>query len=192
MRNQVLEILEEYLKIFREETKRQQILLDYLKNHNEKEIIDWNNFDGHLVASAFIYNRKNQKFLVLYHKDMKCFLYPGGHIDPEDKSILESAKREVKEETGLEHFEEIKISKNELVPIDIDTHNIPYNERLKLPSHLHFDFRYLLITNEDIQVQIDDMELSEYRWVSMEELKKNIGNQIVLEKISKIISKNNI
>ena len=29
------------------------------------------------------------------------YIYPGGHIDKSDTSVLEAAKREVKEETGL-------------------------------------------------------------------------------------------
>ena len=43
--------------------------------------------------------------------------------------------------------------------------------------------------DEMLEVYIDQDELSEYKWVSMEELKKNIGNQLVLEKINKITSK---
>ena len=38
-----------------------------------------------------------------------------------------------------------ELTKNKMVPIDIDTHRIGYNERLNLPEHLHFDFRYLFV-----------------------------------------------
>lgn len=81
----------------------------------------------------------------MYHNDMKIYTYPGGHIDLSDTNPLEAAIREVKEETGLMDFKEVNISKNELVPIDIDTHIIHYNERLNLPQHYHFDFRYLFM-----------------------------------------------
>ncbi len=190
MKNQVLELLSEYLKVFPNEKERQNSLLEYLKCHDSKEIIDWNNFDGHIVASGFIYAKEEKLFLVLYHKDMKCFLYPGGHINRDDKSILESAKREVEEETGITSCKEVKVSTNAMVPIDIDTHLILYNERLNLKEHIHFDFRYLFIIDEIPKIHIDSQELSEYKWISMEELKKNIGNQVVLNKIDKITSEN--
>lgn len=47
------------------------------------------------------------------------------------------------EETGLKNLKQLMLSENELVPIDIDTHLIEFNKRLNLPSHYHFDFRYL-------------------------------------------------
>lgn len=188
MKNQILEILEEYLKIFLEEKERQHPFLEFLKDHDSNEIIDWNNFDGHVVASGFVYAKKEQLFLVLYHKDMKCFLYPGGHVNSDDKNPLEAARREVEEETGILDLEEVNISSNKLVPIDIDTHSIPYNERLNLKEHTHFDFRYLFTIDEIAKVHMDTDELSEYQWVNMEELKKNIGNQVVLDKMDRILN----
>lgn len=62
MKNQILEILEEYLKIFPEEKERQHPFLEFLKDHDSNEIIDWNNFDGHVVASGFVYAKKEQLF----------------------------------------------------------------------------------------------------------------------------------
>ncbi|MDE5587371.1 MAG: NUDIX domain-containing protein [Bacilli bacterium] len=191
MENRILEVLNQYLEVFPEEKERQEKLKNYLETHQEEEAIDWNNFDGHIVASVFVYAKNPGKFLVLYHKDRKCFLYPGGHVNSDDKNILEAARREVQEETGILDLKEVKISLSELVPIDIDTHQIPYNERLDLKEHIHFDFRYLFMIDEIPEIHIDQDELSEYKWVSMEELKKNIGNQIVLEKIDKITSKEN-
>lgn len=71
-------ILSEYLKIFPTEKNRQSKLLEFLNLHDQEEIIDWNNFDGHIVASGFIYSKKEKKFLVLCHKDFNMFLCPGG------------------------------------------------------------------------------------------------------------------
>ena len=47
------------------------------------------------------------------------------------------------EETGLSNLKQLKLSENEQIPIDIDTHLIEYNERLNLLAHYHVDFRYL-------------------------------------------------
>ena len=138
MKDEVLEILNQYLELFPNEKERQKVLIEYLEKFNDKEIIDWNNFNGHIVASGFLYARKERKFLVLWHKDLKMFLYPGGHVNLDDENILEAAKREVREETGLDNFEQAKIAKNKLIPFDIDTQNIRPNERLNLPRTLSF------------------------------------------------------
>lgn len=185
MLESVLDILNDYLLEFPLEKERQSYFLNYLKKHNSNEIIDWNNFAGHIVASGFIYAKEEEKFLVLYHKDMKMFLYPGGHVDSSDLNILTAAKREVKEETGLSDFKQLKILDNELIPIDIDTHKINYNERLNLPEHYHFDFRYLFIVDKIQDVKIDLDEMSEYKWVSIFELEEETSFKNVVSKIKK-------
>ena len=112
------------------------------------------------------------------------FLYPGGHIDSSDINALEAAKREVKEETGISNVKEIALSNNELVPIDIDTHLIPYNERLDLPEHYHFDFRYLFTIENIKEVKLDLSESSNFKWISIEELENDKNYGKIVKKIS--------
>ncbi len=75
MINNLLRILDDYLLLYPEERQRQSQLITYLENHNGEEIIDWNNFDGHIVAGGFIYAKEEHKFLVLFNKDLNMFLY---------------------------------------------------------------------------------------------------------------------
>lgn len=191
MKKETISIVENYLQIFKEEQKIQQELLKFLKETEEEKITDWNNFDGHIVASAFIYAKKEKKFLVLYHKDLKMYLYPGGHIDKEDKSILDAAKRELKEETGITNFKELLI-KGKQIPIDINSHTTPYNKRLNLKEHKHFDFRYLFITPKIADVKQDTEELGDYKWIDMKELSQDEHYGKVAIKIEKIFNENNI
>ena len=188
MKELLLNLLKDYLKIFPNEIERQKDICAYLNNHESANIIDWNNFSGHIVAGGFIYAKKEKKFLVLHHRDLDMFLYPGGHIDISDANPLEAAIREVIEETGIKDIKEVILSNNKLIPIDIDTHTIPYNERLNLPSHKHFEFRYLFTIETVEIVQLDYDESSEYKWISMEELynDKNFGT--IAKKINSIIN----
>ncbi|MCI9233424.1 MAG: hypothetical protein HFH08_02355, partial [Bacilli bacterium] len=55
MKSNLLKILDDYLLLFPEEKERQSRLLDYLEKSKDKDIIDWNNFKGHIVAGGFIY-----------------------------------------------------------------------------------------------------------------------------------------
>ena len=177
MRELLLKLMSEYLVLFSNEQKRQEKFIEYLKNHDDNQITDWNNFDGHVVVGGFVYAKEEQKFLVIYHNDLKMFLYPGGHIDSGDVNPLEASKREVFEETGFDDIEEVILSNNGLIPIDIDTHVIPYNERLNLPEHYHFEFRYLFTIDSIKEVKLDLSESSNFKWISIDELRddKNYG-----------------
>ena len=190
MRDTLLNVLNDYLLLFPEEKERQMKLVNYLQNHNSEQITDWNNFDGHVVAGGFIYAKKENKFLVLYHNDLKMFLYPGGHINKDDKTPLSAAIREIIEETGLDNLKKLKISDNELIPIDIDTHLIRYNERLNLPEHYHFDFRYLYIVEKTSEIKIDTEELSSYKWIDVDELSKDSNYGRITVKLKRFLLEN--
>ena len=189
MKEILINLLNSYLILFPEESERQKILIEYLESHEEDEMIDWNNFDGHIVASGFIYAKEENKFLVLYHNDLKMFLYPGGHVDSDDVNTLFAAKREILEETGINNLEQLKVSDNELIPIDIDTHIIGYNERLNLPEHYHFDFRYLFVVKRIQDIKTDVEEMSGYKWISLDELTNDTNYGRVTTKIKKLIPK---
>lgn len=187
MKNLIINLLNKYLEIFTNESERQSNLIKYLHCHNSDELVDWNNFDGHIVAGGFIYSKEENKFLVLYHKDLKMYLYPGGHMVNDDINPLLASKREVLEETGLVNIENLKIGEDELVPIDIDTHKISYNERLGLPEHYHFDFRYLFTVDKISDIKIDTEELSNYKWIDLDELSNDTNYGSVASKIKVLI-----
>ena len=187
MKNIVLNILTNYLELFPEEKNRQSIFKNYIETHKDIEIIDWNNFNGHIVTGGFIYASKENKVLVLHHKDLDIDIYPGGHIDDTDKNPLAALIREIHEETGIYDLRQLTISKNILVPIDIDTHKVPYNKRLSLPEHYHFDFRYLFTIDKIEDIKIDTDELANYKWVELSELYDNPNNAQVAKKMEKIL-----
>lgn len=191
MKDIILRILDDYKLYYRLEQERQERLDNFLKNSSSKEIIDWNNFNGHVVASGFVYAKKEEKFLVMYHKDMQIYTYPGGHMTSEDDSPYLAALREVQEETGLSNLESITINNDKLIPFDIDTHLISYNKRLDLPEHYHFDFRYLFTIEEITDIKVDEEELSEYKWISHDELASNPDFGYIIDKIDNLICNSN-
>ncbi|MDE1768824.1 MAG: NUDIX domain-containing protein [Candidatus Micrarchaeota archaeon] len=98
-----------------------------------------------IVGSCIVI--KGNKTLVLMHKRLGIWLYPGGHVD-EGETPVESAIRETREETG---FRVKIISKKRLKlknkreaselanPIAVLYENVPYKEG----RHMHFDLIYL-------------------------------------------------
>lgn len=69
-------------------------------------------------------------------------------------------------------------------------HLISYNKILDLPQHYHFEFRYLYIIDKIVNIKLDSSESSEYKWISVEELKqdKNFGK--IVKKFD-FLNKNN-
>ena len=189
MKDEILKIISKYLEIFPEEAERQSNLIKYLEEHEENEITNWNNFDGHICAGGFIYSLQDKKFLLLHHKALNMYLHPGGHVDPDDISTLSAAKREIQEETGVVDLEQGKIVDDELIPIDIDTHVIKRNEKKNLPEHYHFELRYLFVIDKIKNIKIDTEESTNYKWVDIDVLYKESSYENITRKIEKLLLK---
>lgn len=186
MKEKIQLIIDEYLKLFPNEQDRLAILKNYLKESTNEDLADWNNRNGHLTAGAFVYCKSEDKFLVLYHKDLKMYLYPGGHMDMQDENPLETAKRELKEETGLDNLELMQLC-NSGIPFDIDIHLIPFNYRVNMPEHYHFDFRYLFLLENLGDIIIDKDEFKDYKWISSSELEKDKNYGDIVKKLKRIL-----
>ena len=187
MKETVVKIFNDYLSLYPLEKDKLELFSSFLVNHQDEELTDWNNFDGHIVASGFIYSKQDKKFLLLFHKDFNMFVYPGGHVDSDDESILEAAKREIKEESGLDELTYLPVSDNLLVPFDIAIHKVGYNERLNLPEHYHFDFRYIFSLDNLSDVHVDGDEMSDYKWVDLDYFRTNHHYGNVADKLAKYL-----
>lgn len=115
---------------------------------------------GHFTASAFVLSPDSKSLLLIFHKKLKMWLQPGGHIEVTDSDLVESARREVCEETGLSQLEVV-------TPLfDIDVHHIPAWGTT--PAHLHHDVRCLFRASE-LEVKAGD-DVADARWFDIEEL----------------------
>jgi 8-oxo-dGTP pyrophosphatase MutT (NUDIX family) len=74
------------------------------------------------------------------HKALGKWLFPGGHLEDEDETLMRAALRELAEETGIDPALVTPVSP---VPLHIDVHPIPANPAKDEPDHQHFDFRFL-------------------------------------------------
>lgn len=129
--------------------------------------------------------------LLLEHKSFKKYLQPGGHAELKDNEIIDTAKREIFEETGLKKLKLVSINlDDENVPIDINTHFIPRNEKKNEEEHYHNDFRYLFVIQDESDIKIDMNESNGYKWIDIETLKKEENFKTVIDKIVSLVNNN--
>ncbi len=91
---------------------------------------------GHITASAAVLSPDGANVLLVYHPRLKRWLQPGGHVEPGDRSLLDTARREVLEEAGLD----LPPAPPRLVGVDV--HRIPADRGE--PEHLHHDLMFCL------------------------------------------------
>jgi 8-oxo-dGTP pyrophosphatase MutT (NUDIX family) len=116
---------------------------------------------GHVTASAFVLDPTRERLLLILHSKFGRWLQPGGHVEASDSSIIEAARREVLEETGLD----VRADANVRL-LDVDVHEIP--ARGDMPPHEHFDVRFAFETAEtNAQAGSDAKQV---RWVSIAQL----------------------
>jgi 8-oxo-dGTP diphosphatase len=124
----------------------------------------------HFTASAIVFD-DHQNVLLVHHHKLGQWLYPGGHIDP-NEDPAQAAQREVLEETGL-HTQ--IITGPLFTHPAVTTHAPPYAiiemdvTDTKVGPHRHIDLVYVLrAASRDLAPQLD--EVGAARWVSLTDL----------------------
>lgn len=123
----------------------------------------------HFTATVYLFHEG--KVLLHQHRKLGKWLPPGGHVEP-NETPPDAARREVKEETGLEI---VFLAKEELFvdephakslekPFLILLENVPAFKEEK--AHQHIDFIYLAKPLELKTVPKD------FSWFSLEETKQ--------------------
>lgn len=134
----------------------------------------------HFTATAFVIDSQNRT-LLLWHKRLQRWMPPGGHIDA-NETPEETAKRECKEETGLD-VEILGDPQTDLFetcpeegrmlrkPLAMLLENIPASEERGEPAHMHMDFLYIAKPiNEAQLLSMAEEEADDMRWFTKEDV----------------------
>jgi 8-oxo-dGTP pyrophosphatase MutT (NUDIX family) len=116
----------------------------------------------HVTAGAVVARPAGEEFLLVFHRRLARWLQPGGHVEPEDASVLEAARREAREETGVRRLDAADGAR----VLDVDVHPVP--PRRNRPAHVHYDVRYLFTTPDEPSAGATD-EVRDVRWFSYAE-----------------------
>lgn len=128
--------------------------------------------DRHFTATVYIFD--SEKVLLHRHAKLGKWLPPGGHVEP-DETPPDAARREAKEETGLDIIfleqENLKVVAYNAIsferPYFCLLEHVPATP--KQGAHQHMDMIYLaLAANKD---QFDQIP-KEFRWFGFDDLKE--------------------
>ncbi len=132
---------------------------------------------GHFTASAFILSPDADALLLIYHGKLKRWLQPGGHVDPDDLSILAAAEREIREEVGLSALPLLADG-----VFDLDIHDIPALN--SSPAHAHFDVRFAFRAPSLEFHAASDAEAG--RWVRLSDIDEASSDSSVMRAVAKL------
>lgn len=88
---------------------------------------------GHLTASAVVFSSDLTRVALVLHRIVGRWLQPGGHLEPDDASVADAARREVREELGVE----VDLDP---VPVTLDCHPIACRGYTEPTRHLDVRF----------------------------------------------------
>ena len=162
--------IENYKPYNEQEEKDKELMLKYIKTFDD--VLTRNNEFGHFTASSWAVNKQKTKVLMIYHNIYKSWAWTGGHADGET-DLLNTAIRELKEETGIKN---VKILDNDIFSLE----NIHVQGHIKkgkyISPHIHLNLTYLLEVDENEKLQIKEDENSGVKWVNIEEI-ENVSNE---------------
>lgn len=137
-----------------QEERDRDIMLQLLKT--QENILERENQTAHFSASSWLLNKEHTKVLMIYHNIYHSWSWTGGHADGE-ANLLEVAKREAMEETGIKNI--ITVS-DEIYSVEILTVDGHVKRGSYVPSHIHLNVTYLMEADEQEVLRVKPDENS--------------------------------
>jgi len=141
-----VEVLTEYQPADAQQKALRDEFLAYLAAH--PDALDRACRPDHLTGSAVVVSADGRHVLLNLHAKAKKWLQFGGHAEPDDDSLAETALRETREESGLEELYLLP------GPVLIDKHPAPCG------AQHHLDVMYVAIAPPDAREQVSDESIS--------------------------------
>lgn len=169
--------IEKYMPYNEQEENDKKIILDYMEKYDN--LLTRENEIAHFTASAWTINKECTKVLMIYHKIYDSWAWTGGHADG-DKNLLDTAIRELKEETGIKNVNPLK---DDIYSLEIICVNGHIKREKYVSSHLHFNLTYLLEADEKEELMMKEDENSGVKWINIADINEYSTEPWMKEKI---------
>ena len=175
MNERLLEVVRAHIALDENEMMDKDRVLRFVgasANPMDRTVFD----PGHITGSAFVASDDGRRVLLIHHAKLNRWLQPGGHAEAGETDAREVARREAREEVGLE----TDADAGEL--FDIDVHTIP--ARADQPAHFHFDLRYLFLVPQGEVTAAD--EVLDAKWFELDEAERMVNEHGLRRMIRKL------
>lgn len=179
-----LKKISSYKPFNEQEQVDKEIMLGYISNFSN--ILYRENIYAHFTASGWVLNQNHTKVLMVYHNIYQSFAWPGGHADGEN-DLLQTALREIREETGIKN---VKPLSNEIFSLEAICVNGHIKHNKYVGSHMHLNLTFLFEANEMDELYIKTDENSAVKWIELKDIAKICTEEwMVCNVYQKLISK---
>lgn len=124
----------------------------------------WRDDGGqHLTGSCFVFSPDLARVLLCFHRKGRFWVQFGGHLEPRDATIADTALREAREESGIE---DLQLWSTEIV--DLDRHELHGGFRCSA----HWDIAFAAIADPDAALVVSD-ESEDLAWFAVGSLPRD-------------------
>lgn len=178
-----LKELEKFVSEDEFEAKELQIIKKFIKENPDN--LTRNNEIAHITVSAWITNSSLDKVLMIYHNIYDSWSWPGGHLD-DNENLIQAARREVREETGIEN---LKLLTDTCISVEILPVQAHYKNDKIVPAHLHLNISYAFMADEKQSIRPKLDENKAVKWLMINEIDKLVTEKNMLFIYHKIIKR---
>ena len=117
----------------------------------------------HVTASCFVLSPTLEHALLCFHRKGNFWVQFGGHIEPQDATVADTALREAREESGIDGLALL----TETI-VDLDRHELHGSFRCAA----HWDIGFVALADLDATIAVSD-ESEDVRWFPVDALPAN-------------------
>lgn len=179
------ELLSNYERYFPKESHRFALLKRQLDS--DPSLFKRSNMVGHVTSSAAVLTTDSTRILLIQHAFLKKWITPGGHYEEAD-DLFASALREVKEETGVENASPHPWTLANMIPLDIDSLEVPDRPEKGESAHVHHDFLFLAVAPLNFSLKAQLSEVHQAIWAPVKTLENSSDRrvQLLYQKLARI------
>ena len=151
----------------RDQVELRDEYIDFLGSHELGHLKKCD--EGHVTASALVVDPVHERVLLTLHPKVSKWLQLGGHLEADDASLLASAAREAREESGIQG---LQLSEQ---PVRLDKHLVPCRPGVLL---FHYDIQFVAIAPPMAAATISEesLDLKWFDWNALPDTDDSVRN----------------